>query len=139
MTWTYSATSSGLTARNYIRLRVGDTSSGNQRIQDEEIDAILAVYGDTLLSAAVVAETVAGSYAGRGIQKKVGGLSISLNQASEHYSQLARNLRAEASMRAMPYAGGISEATVQAEEQDPDRVRPAFTVGQFDDPGEEST
>jgi len=133
MTFTYASTAPASSDRSYIRLRIGDTSSGSARFSDEELDAFLSVESNKYLAAAVAAESLMALYATK-VDKSVGRLRISMQQASGHFSKLAMRLRAEASMRVAPYAGGISIADKQDQNADTDRVNPSFSMGQYDDP-----
>lgn len=136
MTFTYVST--GPTSnKDWVRLRIGDTSSGDPLLTDEEINEVLDEEGNKFLAAAVAAETIGAQYA-RKVDKSVGKLSISMAQASEHYFALADRLRENVVMDTSvggPYAGGISQADKDKDEADSDRVDPAFYVGQFDIPG----
>ena len=107
---------------------LGDTSSGNPLLQDEEIDAITSFEGGRDLAAAYCAETIGATFAGK-VDKTVGKLKISQSQASGHYFGLAERLRFKANSRAAPSAGGISIDDTRDEEQRPDRVKPAFSIG----------
>ena len=133
MSFSYASTNAASSSLSWVRLRLGDTSSGSARFQDEEINAMVSVEGNKYLGAAVLAESAAALYATR-VDKTVGRLSISYQQASDHFTRLAIRLRHELNMRAAPYAGGISVADKDAVEADTDRVQPAFSMGQFDDP-----
>lgn len=95
---------------------------------------MLGLYGNRYLAGAVLAETIAAQYAGR-TDKTVGKLSISQGSLSKHYFDLGRQLRYEAGLSATPFAGGISQDQKDSETGDSDRVKPAFEIGQFDNPG----
>ena len=138
MTWTYTLANVGSSARSWIRLRTGDTSSGNQLLQDEEIDAFIASENNQWAAAILAAESIAGSFA-RQTDKRVGKLQIGKGSASEHYYALADRLRNEMGHRAGVYAGGVSVSDMAADAADADRVDPSFSVGQFDNVGAEST
>ena len=138
MAWTFTLANVGSSARSWIRSRVGDTSSGNQLIQDEQIDAYIASEGNQWAAGILTAESIAGSLA-INTDKKVGKLSIAKGGASDHFYAVADRLRNEMGHRAGVYAGGVSVADMRADEADTDRVDPAFSVGQFDNPGTEST
>lgn len=134
MTWTYNSSNVASSGRSWIRLRIGDTSSGNQLLQDEEIDALLSGEGNKYYAAALAAESLGASNANK-VDKTVGKLRIALAKASEHYFSLAERLRREADMRVAPFAGGISQDDKDTTEDDSDRVDPAFARGAFDNEG----
>jgi hypothetical protein len=119
-----------MTDLSWVRLRIGDTSSGTAKFADEEINILLGNEGNKYLAAAVAAESIGASLSGS-VDKTIGKLSISKGQASERYFALATRLRFEASMHAQPYAGGISADDKREEEGDTDRVTPGFTADQF--------
>jgi len=137
-TWTYDSTAPGATAKDYVRLRVGDTTSADQLLQDAEILAVISAETNTLKAASICAQTIAGKYA-RKVDKTVGKLAISMSQASARYSEMADDLLRESGRKAGAYAGGISIADKEDTEADTDRVAPVFTMGQFDYDGADST
>ncbi len=84
MAWTYDPDD---LARhlNWIRLRIGDTDTTDQQIQDEEITAHLAVEPRREFAAANVAEAIAADYARVGAAVE-----------SAAYFALAESIRREA-------------------------------------------
>lgn len=114
-------------------MRIADTTSGDQLIQDEEILAVLADIGDQYFAAARCARQISGRFARRS-DKTVGRLRIA-GQASQHYESLACQLEMEAAMRSQVYAGGISISDKSNVVSDSDRVIPAFRIGMDDLPG----
>lgn len=134
MAFTYSTTPE-TSARSYIRLLLGDTSSGNPMLQDEEIDAFLSLEGGRDIAAAHAADAIGASFA-RQVDKTIGKLKISIAKASGHYFDLADRLRFKANSRAAPYAGGISQDDKRDAERDTDRVKPAFSLGFTDYAGD---
>lgn len=127
MTWTYTA---GSTAKDRVRLLVGDTVSTDPLLQDEEI--ALYVPGGSLaeptemLAAARLAEIIAGKVARR-VDMSSGSSSASLSQQVTHFRQLARDLRRQASRSAVPHVGGVGISAKDTVEADADRVAPAFS------------
>lgn len=134
MAWNYLSTAPNSSDRSWIRLRIGDTSSGDQLLQDEEIEAHLTAEGNRYTAAALCAESV-GSWFARRVDKTVGRMRIAAQQASERYFDLADRLRVELATRVTPYAGGISVSDKEADEAAGDRVRPGFSVQMFEFPG----
>lgn len=134
MTWSYASGSPGSVDLDWVRLRIGDTDTSDQLLQDEEIEALVTSEGNRHMAAVVACETIAAKFA-RHADKTVGKLSISMSQAAERYLSLADRLRSDVTMDSGsggPYAGGISRSDKEADETDTDRVSPAFSVGQFD-------
>lgn len=134
MTWTYTPANAGSSGLSWVRMRVGDTTSGDQLMQDEEIQAILTDVGDKYVAASRSCRQISAWFARR-VQKSAGKLSLSANQASERYAKLADELLMEAGLRCIPYAGGISLADKENLADDADRVLPQFYLGQTDVPG----
>lgn len=140
MSWSYLSTAPGSSDRSWVRLRIGDNSSGDQQLQNEEIDMLLASEGSKYAAAAAAARTIGAKFATR-VDRTIGKLRISMAQASDHYFKLAETLDSEAAAGAAsegmdpPFAGGISIADKDASKADTDRPAYAFTRGQFDHPG----
>ncbi len=131
MTWTYGGDPAANT-RDEVRFLVGDTDSTDTQVTDAEISWALADASNTTLAAAQIAEAIAAKYA-RFVSKSVGDLSIQYAQRQQHYAELAARLKAKGSRRGVvPYAGGISQADKETQEDDSDRVQPSFTKGMHD-------
>ena len=131
MTWEYLSTAPGSSSKSYVRLRIGDTTSADMLLQDEEILAVLDAETNVLKAAAVCAQTIAGKFA-RKVDKTVGKLQISMSQTSARYSEMADDLLRESGRKAGAWAGGISVSDKEDTEADTDRVAPVFVMGQFD-------
>lgn len=139
MTWTYLSSAPGSSGKSWVRMRIGDTSSGDQLLSDEEILALIDSEGNNHAAAAVAAESIGAQFA-RQADKQIGKLRISLAKASEHYFTLADRLRVELSEHSGGvYVGGVSEADKLLDEQDTDAVQPAFKRDQFGHYGDDST
>jgi len=131
MTWTYNSTLIASNSKDWIRWRVGDTSSGDQLQQNEEITAAVSEYGDKVLAAAGVADAISAAYARR-VDSKMGKLDLKWSQMSERYAALADDLRIESGSAGIaPWSGAISIDAKQAEQEDTDRVKPSFARGMF--------
>jgi hypothetical protein len=131
MAWTYLSTAPGSSDKSYVRLRVGDTTSGDQLLQDEEILAVLDEETNVNKAASVCARTIS-AYFARRVDKTVGKLKIAMNQASEHYAALADSLAFEGGRKAAFWAGGVTLSDKEDTEADTDRWAPVFKMGQFD-------
>lgn len=136
MSWTYLSTAPLSSDRSFIRFRLGDTSSGDILLHDEEIDGLLATYGSRYTAAAEGARSIAAKL-GRRVDKTAGRLSLRQSQAAEFYTKLADRLEREAVVSGGGgiYAGGLSVAESEADRQDPDLVQPSFYRDQFTYPG----
>lgn len=139
--WSYDV--SGLntttaTGRLYsVRLLLGDTDTTDQQLQDEEIYFALSLTSDNIYSAALWACNSLSSKYARLVDTQLDGvLEARYSTLSKQYSTLATSLEQVANKYSGGSlgvsAGGISVTTVDAKNTDPDRVKPAFTIDQFD-------
>lgn len=138
MSFSYLSSGPGSSDRSWIRMRLGDTSSGTAMLQDEEIDAFIDEYGDKHTAAAAAARTLGAQYA-RQVTKEVGKLKISMAEASQHYFDLADRMERESQKNLSgdtggAYAGGISQSEKDSDYADTDWVGSRFQTGQFDNP-----
>ena len=135
MTWSYSGDPSK-TPRDWIRWRVGDTNFSDQLQSDEEIDAAISQEGNKFKAAILVCLSIGAKISGSSVDKTIGRFKISKSQAANRYlKELPLALRAEMGRRAIPFAGGISRADKESRADDTDRVKPAFSRGMHDFPG----
>ena len=112
---------------DYVRFLIGDTDTTSEQLSDDEINALVTMYGSAINAASYAADSLYAKYA-RKVNKKIGDLSIDYSDLAKHYKDLATTLRRQASIRlAAPYAGGISKTTKEANEVDTDLVKPSFT------------
>ena len=125
MTWTWGqspSTSSTGGRRDALRSLIRDTDSSRQLLSDEELTFFYSQERNIYRAAAAACLALAD---GSKVQKTVGDLSI--GAVSESYQTLAKEYRRRADMDATVYAGGISSADKLTQDQDTDRVRPAFS------------
>ncbi|HHY37203.1 MAG: hypothetical protein LHW58_08380 [Candidatus Cloacimonetes bacterium] len=128
MVWSYSGDPAA-NPKDAVRFYLGDTDPDDPQLQDEEILFLVQKFaGNVYLAAADAARGLAGKYSRRA-DKAVGDLRLSFSQQAQHYWELAKRLQTEAGKRAVPYAGGISKSDKKTQEEDTDRVRPAFKRG----------
>lgn len=112
--------------RDKVRLYVGDTNSSDALLQDEDIQFFLESEGSPKRAAAVAALSISAKFS-RLADETVGQVRVSFSQKSEQYAKLADKLRMSADVDdVVPYAGGISISDKRAQEDDADRVPPAF-------------
>lgn len=114
-----------------VRLLVGDISTTVAELPDGAIEYFLAEEGGNVVRAAArAAESLAGVYAKKAEERRVGPLWLrSFSDKSSKYLKLAKMLWARAATAgsgAIPFAGGISVQDKNARISDTDRVRPAF-------------
>lgn len=123
-----------------VRLLIGDTSTGSPVLSDAEVSYFINTYGNVLLAASYALENIVVNTGGSISEKQVGDLRIKYESGggSGGLWGLAKSLRARAARTSgNPYAGGISESDRDTIESDTDRSKPAFTVGDTDNPGTE--
>ena len=134
MSWTYDPAMAS--DRDKVRFRLGDTVEAGALLQDEEIDGLLADAGSVTNATIAGADALAMRFASLAQSKTDDiGQSVNYGDRSARYRALADRLRANASRLAMPFAGGISQASKDANVANTDRVAPAFTRELHDTPG----
>lgn len=126
------------TDRDLVRRLIGDVDMSNALISDEEINALLTRIGSAYLTAATLADGLAGQYA-KSVSFSVEGLSISNTQKYEHFLGLAARLRSQATLAdgglGTPFVGGVSKGEMQSVDDDTDKEPNRFKVGNMDYPG----
>lgn len=141
MSWSYSATDLNTTTSsgrlNSVRLLVGDTDTTDQLVQNEEITFALAQVGDNIYYAGSwVCRVIAAKFSRMVDTKLDGALSANYSDRAKQFQQLATQIEAQGkktSGKALGvFGGGISVADMALANEDPDRVKPAFNIGQFD-------
>ncbi len=114
-----------------VQVLCGDPPGDTQVLDDSMISFFLEEYnGNYYRAAADAAAAIAAHYAGQ-VDVRVGILSSSNSQKTQQFAELATALRRRADDRALagavPFAGGISVADKQANQDNDDLVVPAFT------------
>lgn len=139
MVWTYTGDPRS-SEKDEVRFLVGDTDFDDGQVQDEEVLYALQVEGSTLRAAVRVARAIAAHYA-RAVEKQVGDLKIKASEKYKNYLDIMKALEEEAAGSipgASPFAGGISKTQKDTQENDSDRVEPAFSRGMMDNPNTSS-
>lgn len=135
--WTYDPTLFDSTTAGYytgstvglryqIRLWIQDTNTLRQLFQDEEIDWQQTQESNGYMAAASLCDILVAK-AGGVRRKRISDFDISYDPV--FYLTLSGNLRARGSGHQIPYAGGISIADKEAQQQDSDWVQPAISRG----------
>lgn len=141
MAWSYSATDLNTTTAsgrlNSVRLLVGDTDTSDQLVQNEEITFALGQTGDNIYTAAAwVCRSIAAKFSRMVDTQLDGALQASYSDRAKQYQQLAVQVEAQGKKTSGKslgvFAGGISNSGVAVANEDPDRVKPAFAINQFD-------
>ena len=131
MTWTYASTAPGATAKDKVRLRIGDTISTDPLLTDEEITALLGMYGDWQKASVEACRSIAAKFA-RQPDTKVSRVAFSNSQKAQMYLSMAKSIEAEMGMHVAPWCGSISQDWKESEQDDDDRVEPSFARGMSD-------
>lgn len=137
MAWTYDPSALDDPV-NAVRLTIGDTNPSDQQLQDEEIQSLLDISGNSVESAsAKAARALAAKYA-RSVDKWVGDLKILASQRQLHYLKLQETLEGRSALgNGVPSAGGIRISQKEAQEENDDLVQPFFRRGMHDNRGGE--
>lgn len=136
--WTYSGDPRD-SNRDAVRFLIGDTDENDQLISDEEIAYMLLTLS-VYRTAALAATGISKSFAGKASSKTVGSLSLKngFEKKADSYKDLAARLDGMANRGALvsfaAYAGGISKADKQTQNDDSDWVKPSFYRGMHDSP-----
>jgi hypothetical protein len=130
MSFTYSGSPSS-SNKDFVRFIIGDTDEDDQKLQDEEINGAVSVWGNKFKAAAECCRAIAAK-AARKVSSAVGDLRAELQQEHQHYLGLAEYYDSKIAVRVKPYAGGISKAEKEDEQDRSDRVRPWASRNQFD-------
>lgn len=142
MAWSYDETNLSTTTTfgrvNSVRLLLGDTDSGDQQVQNEEVEFALAqVSNNIYLAASWLARSISSLYARKVDVQLDGALSAKYSQLSQQYHKLSERLeyqgkKANATLGIK--AGGISITNVESIRQNTDRIMPAFRGDRFRNP-----
>jgi hypothetical protein len=103
-------------------------------VQDEEIAYVLSVDSDPKGAAAAICDALAAKFSAS-VDLRLGDYSVSLSQKAEAFAARAKQLKQlnMLNQRPIPYAGGISVSDKRTQEQNQDRVQPAFKKGMMSD------
>jgi hypothetical protein len=142
LTWSYNNAGLANSAKDRVRLLIGDTDDSRQQLQDEEIAYVLTQQTSTTLAAAACCDLLVAKYAFL-VNTENGSLRLSAAARHKHYENLADRLRAggagevpgDATVHAAEmYVGGSSVASKDDFGADSDFVQPPFRLGQDDHP-----
>lgn len=133
MSFTYDPKQLATSSFMQVRMMIGDTDTNDQMLQDEEIQYALTQCATAVSGAASCCRTLAAKFS-RQVDSAIGDLRASFSQKYDHFIALSYQLDAKATEQGagMPYAGGISEADKEQQQEDPDRVPPQYAIGMTD-------
>lgn len=139
--WSYSASNLNTTTAsgrlNSVRLLVGDTDSADQLVQDEEVlFALSQANNNVYYAAAWLCRTISAKF-GRMVDTQLdGALRANYSTRVKQYQQLATQIESQGKKTSGKslgvFGGGYSTSGMQVVNEDTDRVKPAFTIDQFD-------
>ena len=118
-----------------VRLLVGDisTSTASNLLDDTAYTFFLAQTPGIYPAASLAAQALAALASQGGlIEKSVGDLSLKYDYTE--YMEMAKRYDRMAALKTSPYAGGISRDDKKSVIDNTDRVVPAFSRGQFQNP-----
>lgn len=130
MTWTYDIGILATSGKDQVRLLIGDTYTGDQQIQDEEIEYFLMQRATSYGAAAECCRSLQAKLS-RSVDQGSGTNKVSYSQMAKAYGVKAAEFEAKAAMSGAgaPYAGAMSISDKIAQESDNDRVAPQFQIG----------
>ena len=116
------------------------TTEADALLTDEEIQFHIDSEPHIYIAAAEAATAIATTFAASETVKQVGDLRREFGDGGRAatYHATATRLRGNAYNKATPYAGGLLESEKRTGDQDTDRVDPAFTRDQMDNPSGDS-
>lgn len=141
MAWSYDPTDLNTTTatgrRNSVRLLVGDTDTTDQLVQNEEITFGLSQTNDNIYYAASwVCRVVAAKFSRMVDTTLDGALSSKYSTRAKQFQQLATQIEAQGKKTSGKslgaFGGGLLLSDMQNANEDTDRVKPAFSITQFD-------
>jgi len=117
---------------------LGDTTA-TPDITAAEIAWLISEYGtDPVVVAYYAAQSLVNKFA-KLVDQKVGKVWVYYSQRLSNYQSLVATLKLRMETGVGMYAGGISLADIETEEEDTDRPDSWFEVGMMDDPASEAS
>lgn len=143
MTWSYSGNPTN-SPTDAVRFEVQDTVSTSPLLQDEELQYAIAQESGPLPTGGYSAAQIlsAAAHCCEALVRRfsmqadttTGSLHVTYSKAALGFAARAKELRARAQGMQGPYVGGLSRSDKLGILQDTDRVQPAFTRGEFNNP-----
>ena len=143
MAWSYDPTDLDTETSpgqlNVVRLLIGDNQTGDPQMQDEEITFALSQNNNSVYQSAVYCCRLLASKYARMVNTQLdGALQAEYSDRAKQYITLAVQLsemakKASGSGGGLGVSGGgVSISDMKVVEENTDRVKPAFRVGQFE-------
>ena len=135
MAFTYVVADLATSELYRIRLKIGDTDSFNQLLQDEEILTIIGSPDSRgVASAAVRCCYAILAKLARDTDSNGAGISVSRSQKVQHYRDLIGLLEREAVLETAPTAGALDIDAAKNAAADTSFKKPIFSIGMDDHP-----
>lgn len=117
--------------KDAIRFWTGDTKG--LLFTDREIKYVSDQTPNVKIAAAELLEAKANEFAQKA-DIRVGDVQKSFSEIAENMRKAAKDLRCDATRRALPFFGGLTKSGKRALAARTDDVQPAFAIGEFDSP-----
>jgi hypothetical protein len=134
--WTYDVTQLPTSLLMQVRREIGDTNKSDQQLWDDEINFALQLRPNSLYGAAAEScRFIAAKYS-REVDFVQAELKTNYSNRAKAYLSMATLMESRARIAGpgTVYAGGISISDKQLQQQNTDRVSPAFAKGMTDNP-----
>ena len=109
-----------------VRYLIQDTNTTDFYFSDNEITAMLTLWGSYNSTAIACCEILASRFIQKAENKTVSKLSLSYGDLSKKYASLARVLRLQLLKFNTGYLGGLTHSDKETNQIDADLVQPAF-------------
>lgn len=127
-----------LTAREKLRLLIGDVDEDSPVLTDDQCDYFLGLTDDDARScAADAANAAANILTMQAVDETTGAMSVTLTRRAELYRQRAIDLGGAVGVGSLAgvYVGGILQSEIDASREDSSLPARAFATDLHDDPG----
>jgi len=134
MTWSFSESLSANLDK--VRLKLGDTDTNDQILQNETINALLTEHNDDVdLTAISCCRAIIAKY-NRALDRSAAGMSANRSIIVDNYRDLLKELlQANRGNAGARYKGSYSRDRQETIEDDSDFILPFARSGEFDYPG----
>lgn len=132
MTWTWDSSLLATSALQQLRLKVGDTNTSDQLLDDAILNYNLSLYGDNVDRAAVKTIRDIIAKLSRDIDRSDLGMSATRSQKIQHYKDLLKEIQSDMLITCEGFFGGTSKSQQDTIDADDDYKGYAFNFGQDD-------
>lgn len=128
-TWTYAGDFT--LARDQVRFLIQDTQSTRPLLTDAEIAWLVSTEANVYMAAAACCDSLVAKI-GNVKTRWIGDLRVTVDPT--YYRGVSATLRSRGMSHQVPFAGGISAADKQVQQDDPDAVQPRVFRTALDNP-----